>query len=56
MAAGGSSAVGEAVQNAEAERAPPRELLDFCERFMEFMIDLLCQLPTRFDFVFQGDH
>lgn len=29
-------------------RDPPRKLLEFCERFMEFLIDLLCQLPTRF--------
>lgn len=28
-------------------RQPPRKLLEFCERFMEFLIDLLCQLPTR---------
>ncbi|CAN0171715.1 unnamed protein product, partial [Hapterophycus canaliculatus] len=28
-------------------RDPPRTLLEFCERFMEFLIDLLCQLPTR---------
>ncbi|CAN0199175.1 unnamed protein product, partial [Laminaria digitata] len=29
-------------------KEPPRGLLDFCERFMEFLIDLLCQLPTRY--------
>lgn len=32
----------------EEGREPPRRLLDFCERFMEFLIDLLCQLPTRY--------
>lgn len=33
----------------EEDREPPRRLLDFCERFMEFLIDLLCQLPTRYE-------
>ena len=32
----------------EEGKEPPRGLLDFCERFMEFLIDLLCQLPTRY--------
>lgn len=32
----------------KAGRDPSRKLLEFCERFMEFLIDLLCQLPTRF--------
>lgn len=35
-------------EGAAAGREPPRKLLEFCERFMEFLIDLLCQLPTRF--------
>lgn len=34
-------------ETAGGGREPPRKLLEFCERFMEFLIDLLCQLPTR---------
>lgn len=38
---------GQAKEGTGVGREPPRKLLEFCERFMEFLIDLLCQLPTR---------
>lgn len=51
-----AAAIGD--ERAAAGREPPRKLLEFCERFMEFLIDLLCQLPTRFGhiYIYHGIH
>lgn len=49
-ARGNPTGVGHAGGDESNEGKTPvlaQSLLDFCERFMEFLIDLLCQLPTR---------
>lgn len=41
-----ASAVAEAGADSETP-PPPRQALLYCERFLEFLVDLLSQLPTR---------